>query len=743
MPRATTSPKPSASTKKDSGDASKKPAPDRKKPNTKRRGGGMRGGGGDDDSVDSRGNLRDFISYSDEESMSSSEESFQTEDETSSGELTPEQRQAIRRSARKAAVKARETIRKKLAKSASSESLATAATGVSATSATGGAVASTPPAAVPPAEEVTEKPKLRIRPVAASSGKRRSRKGGVVESDSEEDSMEEEEEVVRPHSRRGGFQPRRLGHRAPTTIKEESEEDETSSDSSSEEEVAPRRTRRHQPSERHSSRQYRRRRVESDEDDTTDDEDEYDSDYDDDYDEDEEGAGGPAGIVISIGGGGGDEMDERMIPKRHNMKKESAEVKKFVKLVTEPQEEGGIDDQIDEFKALSKEKQAELLNVLERKPAGSDPTKQSMMFRILTMKLPPETQAMVLSKYNALQAMDPGAGEYYKQRAWLEKLTSLPLGVYRDIPARIEDGAATCGAFMEKARKCLADAIYGQEEAKIQVLQFIASKIANPSARGLSLLLSGPPGIGKTSLIKNGIAKALDWPFQFISLGGDSDASTYVGHQVVYEGSHCGKIANSLVAAKSMSMILMFDELDKISSTPKGEEVQNLLVHLTDPVQNGDFEDKYLSGIPLDLSKVLFTFSANDLGKIDRVLMDRMVTIRLKGYSEKEKLAIAGNFLLPAALKEVKLDEKVAIGPDVLEHILKEYAREEEGVRELKRCIEAVVQKINMLRIFNTKDLPFHIPDFQLPFVVKKSHVDLFLKKKESSIDPSIAHLYI
>ncbi len=732
MPRATTSPKPTAPAKKDSGDASKKPAPDRKKPMTKRRGGGRAGGGGpaDDDSVDSRGNLRDFISYSDEEDMSSSEESFQTEEETSSGELTPEQRQAIRRSARKAAVKAREVIRKKLAKSASSESLATAATAPSA--------AVTPAAAAAPAEEeFTEKPKLRIRPVAASSGKARLKKGGIIDSDSDEE-HEEEEEVVRP---RRGFQPRRRRRAPPSPVEEETEDEESSesSSSSSSEEEERRRRRRHAHRERPSSR--RRRYEESEAEEDT--EEEYESDDDEDYDEDEEGAGGPTGIVISIGGGGGDEMDERMIPKRHNMKKESAEVKKFVKLVTEPQEEGGIDDQIDEFKALSKEKQAELLSVLERKPAGSDPTKQSMMFRILTMKLPPETQAMVLAKYNALQAMDPGAGEYYKQRAWLEKLTSLPLGVYREIPARIEDGAATCGAFMERARKCLAEAIYGQEEAKIQVLQFIASKIANPSARGLSLLLSGPPGIGKTSLIKGGIAKALDWPFQFISLGGDSDASTYVGHQVVYEGSHCGKIANSLVAAKSMSMILMFDELDKISATPKGEEVQNLLVHLTDPVQNGDFEDKYLSGIPLDLSKVLFAFSANDLGKIDRVLMDRMVTIRLKGYSEKEKLAIAGNFLLPAALRDVKLDEKVAIGPDVLEHILKEYAREEEGVRELKRCIEAVVQKINMLRIFNTKDLPFHIPDFQLPFVVKKSHVDLFLKKKESSIDPSIAHLYI
>jgi ATP-dependent Lon protease len=198
---------------------------------------------------------------------------------------------------------------------------------------------------------------------------------------------------------------------------------------------------------------------------------------------------------------------------------------------------------------------------------------------------------------------------------------------------------------------------------------------------------------------------------------------------------------NSLVAAKSMSMVLMFDELDKISATPKGEEVQNLLVHLTDSVQNNEFEDKYLSGIPLDLSKVLFSFSANDLTKIDRVLMDRMVVIQLDGYSKKDKLAIAENFLLPTALSEVALNEKVAVTSDVIEYIIQEYANEEKGVRELKRCIEAITQKINMLRIFNAKDLPFHIADFQLPFVLKKTHVDLFLKKK-SPVDASVQRMY-
>lgn len=654
--------------KKDSAEAGTK-APDRKKPMQKKKSGG--GHDDDNDSVDSRGNVRGLIAYSDEEDealLSSDDESYDTADDTPSDatDLTPEQRKEVRRSARRAAMKARKRIQKSAAATAPK------------------AAAAAP--APSPKRRAEPEPVRRKAPVV---------KKRVIESESEE------EEEEKPRKSRG-FAPRRKKR----VVEEEEDEDEDEEGSEAEDE---------------------------DEGSEVDEDDEDDEEY-------EEGEEGAPNLFISFGAGG-EGGEDRMIPKRHNMKKESDDVKKFVKLVTKPHADGGIDDQIDEFKRLAPEKQKELLTTLDRKP-GADPNTQSMMFKILGMKLDVETQSMVLAKYNALQTMDPGAGEYYKQRAWLEKFASLPLGIYKDIPVRLSDGSDSCGAFMERARRCLNEAIYGQDEAKIQILQFIASKIANPDARGLSLLLAGPPGIGKTSLIKNGIAKALGWPFQFISLGGDSDASTYVGHQVVYEGSHCGKIVNSIVAAKSMSMILMFDELDKISATPKGEEVQNLLVHLTDPVQNGEFEDKYLSGIPLDLSKVLFTFSANDLDKIDRVLMDRMVVIQLAGYTSKEKLSIATEFLLPSALKEVALDEKVAIAPEVLEHILKEYASEEKGVRELKRCLEAVVQKINMLRIFNTKELPFHIPEFQLPFVVKKQHVDLFLKKKKPEMDVSALRMY-
>jgi hypothetical protein len=490
---------------------------------------------------------------------------------------------------------------------------------------------------------------------------------------------------------------------------------------------------------------------EEDEEDDEEDDDELEEDKEEDGqdgdDEEEETTlskkGASHGISISFGAFQGPTKDPKK-PVRHNLKKENEDVNKFVKLVNKPLEENTIDTQIDQFKALSAPEQKKLIDVLEKRnanPAAVNPT-QSLMFKIITMNLPSETQSIVLSKYQTLQNLDPGSSEYFKLRNWLDKLTSLPLGIYKELPVRIEDGTEKCNEFMARARKCLDDAIYGQDEAKLQILQFIGTKIANPSGRGLSLLLAGPPGIGKTSLIKNGIAKALEWPFQFISLGGDSDASTYTGHQLVYESSHCGKIVNSLAAAKSMSMVLMFDEVDKISTTPKGEEIQHLLIHLTDPVQNGEFEDKYLAGIPIDLSRIMFAFSANNLAKIDSVLIDRFVTIQLSGYSVKEKVVIAEQYIFPQALKELGLDERIAISKDVLLHIVDTYAKEEDGVRELKRCIEQIVQKLNMLRLFNTKELPFHIKDFSLPFVLKKEHVDIFLKKRSASQDVSFMKMY-
>ena len=478
--------------------------------------------------------------------------------------------------------------------------------------------------------------------------------------------------------------------------------------------------------------------LDEDEEDLDEDEDDYDDEEDEeDWDEDDEES--PRRNMILNFGFGEEAADTRMVPKRYKIKKESQDVQKFFKLMTEPIETETIDDHIDQFKTLKPDEQKRMLTALENRPKAKE---QPVMFKILNMQTTPEIQSQLMSKYNNLQALDPGSGEYYKMRNWLEKATALPLGIRKQMPVKVDDGPEVCSAFMTRAKRCLDEAIFGQDEAKLQILQFIAGKITNPQANGMSLLLIGPPGIGKTSLIKQGIAKALDWPFQFISLGGDSDASTFNGHQMVYEGSHCGKIVNSLVASKSMSMVLMFDELDKISSTPKGEEIQNLLVHLTDSAQNMEFEDKYLSGIPLDMSQSMFVFSANDINKIDRVLLDRFTVIHLEGYGSKEKLEIAEKFLLPGALKQVNLAERVGVPKDIVSHVLETYAKEEKGVRELKRCMEQIAQKLNMLRLFNSPDLPFYIKDFALPFILKKEHVDKFLKERRPTEDLSHLKMY-
>jgi ATP-dependent Lon protease len=313
------------------------------------------------------------------------------------------------------------------------------------------------------------------------------------------------------------------------------------------------------------------------------------------------------------------------------------------------------------------------------------------------------------------------------------------------LPVHISDGVEKCHDFMENAQKILNSAVYGLNDAKIQIMQMLGQLITNPQAIGQAIAIKGPAGVGKTTLVKEGISKILNRPFAFIALGGATDSSFLEGHSYTYEGSVWGKIAQIIIDSKCMNPVIYFDELDKISDTPKGEEIVGILTHLTDTSQNSQFHDKYFSEIDFDLSKCLFIFSYNDESKINPILRDRMYKIQIKGYSAKEKTIIVNKHLLPCICDQVKfIAEDIVIPNETVQYIIEKFCEKEEGVRNLKRCLEIIYTKLNLYRLMKPDQNLFE-EDIKLkvsfPITITKIEVDKLIKKDTSSV--SLQNLYV
>jgi ATP-dependent Lon protease len=282
----------------------------------------------------------------------------------------------------------------------------------------------------------------------------------------------------------------------------------------------------------------------------------------------------------------------------------------------------------------------------------------------------------------------------------------------------------------------------------MQIIQLIGQWIVNPSSIGSAIAITGPPGTGKTSLVKEGISKILGREFAFIALGGAGDSSFLEGHSYTYEGSTCGKIIQILIQSKCMNPVIYFDELDKISDTPRGEEIVGILTHLTDTSQNSEFHDKYFSDIDFDLSKCLFIFSYNDESKVNPILKDRMYRIQTKGYEAKDKIIIARNYLLPKIRELVKFSEEdVIISDDIIQYLVSnsKFTKEESGVRNLKRCLEIIYTKLNLFRLVKPENNLF-VKDIDIvvkfPFTVTRKSVDVFIKNEENQ-NQSMLAMYV
>lgn len=333
--------------------------------------------------------------------------------------------------------------------------------------------------------------------------------------------------------------------------------------------------------------------------------------------------------------------------------------------------------------------------------------------RILSSSMDDYSKNIAIYKAEQLENTEPSSSEYYKLKNWLDTLLNVPWGKYTTLnvkPSQVSN-------YLMEGRKQMDKVIYGQDETKDIIIQIISKMITNPNKCGNVFAVYGPPGVGKTTIIKEGMSKALGLPFAFLSLGGATDSSYLDGHGYTYEGSTPGKIVDILKKKQSMNPIFYFDELDKVSDTKKGEEVANLLIHLTDPSQNSLFQDKYLGNISMDLSKSVFVFSFNDINKVNPILLDRMELIYVKGFTLEEKRVITKKYLLPDLLKtyQLYLDKGqtipfINLDDKCLDFIIRytqlnkgSHQVKEDGVRQIKRRLEKICSQMNIIKLTKGK----------------------------------------
>ena len=367
-------------------------------------------------------------------------------------------------------------------------------------------------------------------------------------------------------------------------------------------------------------------------------------------------------------------------------------------LVNDPEEE--VYDKY--LNSLSDSKRKKLKK-LEKKILTFNSSDIPLRYKILESNLEDKVKAQIIQKAIHFENLSPVQSEYFKLKKYMDGILKIPFNKFSKIPVEKGDSNDKIKEYMNKIKKGLDDCIYGQENAKQSIMQILAKWITNPDGTGNIIGLCGPPGVGKTSLIKNGLSKTLNMPFSFISLGGSTNASILEGFDYTYEGSKWGRIINTLMLNDCMNPIIFFDELDKISETKSGEEIASILIHLTDPTQNNSFSDRYFSGIDFDLSKAFIIFSFNNINKINPVLRDRITVVNLEGFDVEDKIKIAKKFSIKRLTDNIGMSNKKVIIPDETLRVITNTYCPEKGIRKLEKCLETLLMKINLYDI--TKDL--------------------------------------
>ena len=275
-------------------------------------------------------------------------------------------------------------------------------------------------------------------------------------------------------------------------------------------------------------------------------------------------------------------------------------------------------------------------------------------------------------------------GPCAKYIQWVRRAVQLPLKV---LCPPVDPMHMPVGTAVGRARKTMDECITGHDAAKVEILKLVCQlQSGGTGVAAYSIGLEGPPGTGKTHLVRTALAKALGRPLVSIPLGGATDSSYLLGNLYTYEGSKEGRLAGGLIEASCCNPIVHFDEVDKISTTERGAEIASVLIHLIDPSANSSLRDRYFHGIDLDFSKCLFVFTYNDPAKVNPILLDRIKRVPISAPTDAERAAIVRDHILPRI--QTRINSSLPLSGEATRDLL---ARASGGMRGVEKEVEHVL----------------------------------------------------
>jgi len=387
---------------------------------------------------------------------------------------------------------------------------------------------------------------------------------------------------------------------------------------------------------------------------------------------------------------------------------------------------------LNKHEILSLEKEENRLNNL------TDNCSKGLKQRILTLNAEDTIKKRIWEMYQRLETYDIHDQEYQNLKNKIVWAVSLP---YNNT---CSFGISCCSSLKEKRKffrnfvDTLNNELYGMDEIKDRLLEILNNRILNPKTKSM-LALKGKPGMGKTAVAK-ALAKACNLPFERISLAGMEDPSIFKGTSNSWLGAEPSIILSVLKRMKTCNGIILFDEIDKLSDSRKGKEIQNALLHITDYVQNSEFQDLFLSEFTHDISNIWFMFAMNDDNFLDLPLRDRLDILEVQDYSKNEMICILKNYIFPRTLKEVGLQDKhLKVDKYACEEMISIYSNEvkQTGLRPLEKAMYSCVSKINMMNTYIELDdetIPFKmkLKNFKgFPHYISKDDVSCLCKIKQ------------